>query len=63
MTDWRKTYQATHDKLKHEYAASHGIKLLEIWYWDKDRIETILADALNGIKPDLQNNTCDSTAS
>ena len=31
-----------HDKRKREYAESHNIKLLEIWYWDFDNIKTIL---------------------
>ena len=26
----------------HEYAEQNGIRLLEIWYWDYDNIETIL---------------------
>ena len=28
--------------MKKEYAESHGIKLLEIWYWDYKKIEEIL---------------------
>jgi hypothetical protein len=34
--------QQYHDKLKYNYAKSHNIKLLEIWYWDYDNIEQIL---------------------
>ena len=46
-TVYRKTresleYQQEHDKRKREYAESHGVKLLEIWYWDYDNIEEIL---------------------
>ena len=31
--------QQEHDKRKKEYAKSHNIELLEIWYWDFDNIE------------------------
>lgn len=34
--------QQEHDRRKCEYADKHGIKLLEIWYWDFDNIEEIL---------------------
>ena len=34
--------QQEHDRRKKEYAKLHNIKLLEIWYWDFDNIETIL---------------------
>lgn len=34
--------QQEHDKRKREYANSHNIKLLEIWYWDFENIEEIL---------------------
>ena len=34
--------QQEHDKRKRVYAENHNIKLLEIWYWDFDNIETIL---------------------
>ena len=34
--------QQEHDKRKREYAKEHNIELLEIWYWDFDRIEEIL---------------------
>jgi hypothetical protein len=34
--------QQEHDKRKKEYALNNNIKLLEIWYWDFDRIEEIL---------------------
>lgn len=34
--------QQEHDKRKREYAEQNGIRLLEIWYWDFDNIETIL---------------------
>lgn len=36
-----------HDRRKREYAEKHGIKLLEIWYYDFDRIEEILKNNLN----------------
>lgn len=39
--------QQEHDRRKREYAKSHGIDLLEIWYWDFDNIENILTDYLN----------------
>lgn len=39
--------QQEHDKRKREYAQSHGIQLLEIWYWDFDNIENILYETLN----------------
>lgn len=38
--------QKEHDIRKREYAVAHGIELLEIWYWDYDNIENILADYL-----------------
>lgn len=38
--------QKEHDKRKREYAKQHNIKLLEIWYFDFARIETILKEAL-----------------
>lgn len=34
--------QKEHDKRKKHYANTHNIKLLEIWYWDYNNIETIL---------------------
>lgn len=34
--------QKEHDKRKREYAEVNGYKLLEIWYYDYDRIEEIL---------------------
>ena len=34
--------QQEHDRRKREYAESHNIRLLKIWYWDFDNIETIL---------------------
>lgn len=39
--------QQEHDKRKKEYALNNNIKLLEIWYWDFDRIEEILVKELN----------------
>ena len=42
--------QQEHDRRKREYAKSHGIKLLEIWYWDFDNIENILEQTLNEFK-------------
>lgn len=40
------TKQREHDHRKKEYAKLHGIKLLEIWYWDFNNIERILANKL-----------------
>ena len=34
--------QKEHDKRKRDYAEVNGYKLLEIWYYDYDRIEEIL---------------------
>lgn len=42
--------QQEHDRRKREYAKSHGIKLLEIWYWDFDNIETILEQTLSELQ-------------
>jgi len=39
--------QLEHDKRKKEYANKHNIKLLEIWYYDFDNIESILQKELN----------------
>jgi hypothetical protein len=39
--------QQEHDKRKREYAEQHNIELLEIWYWDFDKIEEILSEKLN----------------
>ena len=39
--------QIEHDRRKREYAKQHGIKLLEIWYYDYDKIEEILKNNLN----------------
>lgn len=41
--------QQEHDYRKREYANKNNIRLLEIWYWDFDRIEEILSETL-GIK-------------
>lgn len=39
--------QKEHDRRKREYAKENNIKLLEIWYWDFDNIESILEEYLN----------------
>jgi hypothetical protein len=39
--------QQEHDRRKREYAKTHNIKLLEIWYYDFDNIEEILNKELN----------------
>jgi len=39
--------QQEHDRRKKEYTKINNIKLLEIWYWDFDRIEEILERELN----------------
>lgn len=44
--DYKWHRQQEHDKRKREYAKSHNIKLLEIWYWDFDNIEEILSREL-----------------
>ena len=38
--------QKEHDKRKREYAEKNGYKLLEIWYYDYDKIEEILSREL-----------------
>lgn len=38
--------QQEHDKRKRLYAEQHNIKLLEIWYWDSNSIESILNNVL-----------------
>lgn len=38
--------QQDHDRKKREYAKSHLIKLLEIWYYNQDNIEKILTKEL-----------------
>lgn len=39
--------QQEHDRRKREYAEKNNIQLLEIWYWDFDKIENILIKELN----------------
>lgn len=39
--------QKEHDRRKREYAKSHNIKLLEIWYWDFNNIKTLIIEALH----------------
>ena len=38
--------QQEHDRRKKQYAKEHNIKLLEIWYWDYENIESILESRL-----------------
>lgn len=38
--------QQEHDRRKREYAEKNGYKLLEIWYYDYDKIEEILSREL-----------------
>jgi len=38
--------QQEHDRRKREYALYNNINLLEIWYWDFNRIEEILQTEL-----------------
>ena len=38
--------QKEHDRRKHQYAKDNNIKLLEIWYYDFDKIEDILENEL-----------------
>lgn len=42
--------QKEHDKRKRQYAKSHNINLLEIWYWDFDNIENILEKYLSKLE-------------
>jgi hypothetical protein len=42
--------QNIHDERKRNYAAKKEINLLEIWYWDFNKIENILLNKLGGIK-------------
>ncbi|MCK9319426.1 hypothetical protein [Methanoculleus sp.] len=42
--------QQEHDKRKRDYALKYNIKLLEIWYWDFERIEEILYKELYNYK-------------
>ena len=44
VSDYAK--QQEHDNRKRDYALSHSINLLEIWYYDIDNIEQILNDKL-----------------
>lgn len=46
QTEEKFEIQKEHDKKKKEYAESHNIELLEIWYWDFDNIEKILEKEL-----------------
>lgn len=41
--------QRYRDELKRKYAQEHNYRLLEIWYWDYDNIESILAKELSKI--------------
>lgn len=47
QTDSDFNIQQEHDKRKREYAKEYGIELLEIWYWDYNKIEKILNEKLN----------------
>lgn len=38
--------QKEHDDRKRKYAEAHGIRVLEIWYWDYKNIEKVLAEKL-----------------
>lgn len=42
--------QVEHDKRKSNYAKSHNINLLEIWYWDFDNIDKILTEKFNELQ-------------
>ena len=41
--------QQEHDRRKREYSKLHNINLLEIWYYDINKIEEIMTKAL-GLK-------------
>lgn len=42
QTEEQFKYQQEHDRRKKEYAQNNNIRLLEIWYWDYDKVEKIL---------------------
>lgn len=42
--------QKQHDHLKRLYAKEHKIDLLEIWYYDFNKIERILTDCINNLE-------------
>ena len=46
QTETELQIQQEHDNRKREYTQSHNINLLEIWYWDFDKIEDILKSHL-----------------
>lgn len=46
QTEEKFKIQQEHDKRKREYANTHKINLLEIWYWDFENIEVILRERL-----------------
>lgn len=49
VEDARKQFetQQEHDRRKYEYAKTHGINMLEIWYYNFNNINQILNDNLN----------------
>ena len=42
--------QKIHDTRKRKYAHDHNIKLLEIWYYENNKIDKILEQTLNNLK-------------
>lgn len=42
--------QKTHDTRKRRYAHDHNINLLEIWYYEENKIDKILKQTLNNLK-------------
>ncbi len=42
--------QKIHDTRKRKYAHDHNIKLLEIWYYENNKIDKILTQTLNNLK-------------
>lgn len=38
--------QKEHDRRKREYATSHNITFLEIWYWDYEKIDEVLTNTI-----------------
>ena len=46
QTEEEYNIQQEHDRRKRQYAKDNNIKLLEIWYWDFENIENILAREL-----------------
>ena len=46
--------QKIHDTRKRRYAQYHNIKLLEIWYYENNKIDKILTQTLNNLKSECR---------